>query len=216
MHRAVLIPHPESSPRFQDRGLAHSALGSRGNPRQKTKTLASNSRAPCSKDASFPCLLLCVVFKIPFFFIPLIQLELHVNYLSKGILLGWGDGGGKGDGYYHLIHHQFLSISHENLCLTNAKEKSGNAPVMSTWDCQIWGALNHQGCRPPLSHLFPAKLLAHCTTSHSHCLAITSQEWKALTHPRYAQVCLKQCLAGNLGFFLGLTENFPTLKGRRV
>lgn len=67
LHRAVLIPHPESSPRFQHCGLAHSALGSQGNPRQKTKTLASNSRAPCSKVAPFPCLLLCVVFKIPFF-----------------------------------------------------------------------------------------------------------------------------------------------------
>ena len=75
-----------------------SALGSQGNPRQKTKMLAFNSRAPCSKDASFPCLpCYCVLSLNPFFFlIPLIWLELHVNHLSPQILLGSEDSGGKG------------------------------------------------------------------------------------------------------------------------
>lgn len=46
-----------------------SALGSQGNPRQQTETLASNSRAPCSKDASFPYLLCYYVLSLRLFLV---------------------------------------------------------------------------------------------------------------------------------------------------
>lgn len=76
-----------------------SALGSQGNPRQQTEMLASNSRAPCSKDASSPYLLcycvlslrlvLVLVLVWGIFWVPLTQVEVRANrYLSKGKLLG--------------------------------------------------------------------------------------------------------------------------------
>lgn len=188
---------PDTSPRKQSRTGALwscplSALGSQGNPRQKTQTLTSNSRAPCSKDASFPCPLCYYVLSFRSFFfgggVPLIQLEVYVNsYLSKGKQLRGG--GRKGDGYYHLIHHQFLLISHKHLCPTSAKEEKCKCPHSEHRDCPIWGACTWQGCRCPFSHLLPGSSNHPTTTpynqstSHSHCFVITSHERESSASP---------------------------------
>lgn len=139
---------------------------------------------------SLSALLLCVVFQIFFFGggVPLIQLEVYVNsYLSKGKQLRGG--GRKGDGYYHLIHHQFLLISHKHLCPTSAKEEKCKCPHSEHRDCPIWGACTWQGCRCPFSHLLPGSSNHPTTTpynqstSHSHCFVITSHERESSASP---------------------------------
>lgn len=82
---------PDTSPRAQShsalRSRPLSALGSWGNPRQKTMMLASNSRAPRPKDASFPCSLCYCVSSFPsfFFFDPIDSTRMTWQFVQRKI-----------------------------------------------------------------------------------------------------------------------------------
>ena len=159
-----------------------------------------------------------------FFLIPLIQLKVYVNsYLSRGEPLGAGGDGKKGDGDYHLIHHQFLLISQNHVCPTNAKEKCADVPAVNIRTVPSGERAPSKGAGLPSAASFLGSsslpLSPHHTTITSGpviSIALQSHttEWKVLTHPRQAQVFLNRGLMENLGFLLGLTDSFPTVKGR--
>lgn len=87
-----------------------------------------------------------------------------------------------------------------------------NAPVVSTGDCLTRGALTCQ--KSPSSHLVPAGFSPTTPPVPPITLQSEATGRKALTHPRHAQVCLKQCLIKNSGLFLGLSGS-PHSEGER-
>lgn len=121
---------PDTSPRERSQTSAWwscplSALGSQEKPGQKTKMLASNSRVPRPKMHHVPVCFATVCCLRDFFFNPFASTEMTYQQFvqRKMVGWGWGGGGGKGDGYFHLIHHQFLLISHKHLILQMLREK---------------------------------------------------------------------------------------------
>lgn len=138
---------PDTSPRRQSQTLVLrsrplSALGSQGNPRRNTWMLASNSRAPRSKDAWCPCLICYCALPLLSLsvFIPLVQLEYHVKSLVNVKIVG---GGGEWGSSQNVPSR--LLISHKHLYLTDAKRMlRARDKTPFNWES--------------LSHLLPAEL----------------------------------------------------------